>query len=353
MSHAGDPLSAGVSFVIPLYNGERTLGATLASVFAECHTRPFEVIVVDDGSSDASLRIVDGYVQGGALSLLHGEGRGASAAINLGILRARHDLIAQVDQDVALDPGWLERLTAELQSAPDVAAAQAHYRYSRADGVWARVMGLDLELRAARLPRLVDHVCTGNTLYRKSALIGVGLFDESLGYGYDNCMSYRLGQAGHRLVQCPEATGLHRWRADLRGYLLQQYGVATGRLDLIEKYPDRITGDQVSGPGMILHAAATAVALASLVVGVLCLALGAGAALPVAIAGSILALLALERGVAGVRATARSRDPVGLFFPVAHGLRDVAWVAAILAWLARRAFGRARMPGHSMLRVRG
>jgi hypothetical protein len=67
---------------------------------------------------------------------------------------------------------------------------------------------------------------------------------------------------------------------------------------------------------MILHAAATAVALASLVVGVLCLALGAGAALPVALAGSILALLALERGVAGVRATARSRDRWDCSFPL-------------------------------------
>lgn len=341
-----------MSFVIPVYNGERTLGATLTSVFEEVRARPFEVIVVDDGSSDASQQVLEPYAQTEAILLLRGEGRGAAAAINLGILRARHDLVAQVDQDVALDPGWLERLANALGSEPDVAAAQAHYRASRVDGLWARVMGLDLELRAARLARCVDHVCTGNTLFRKSALVAVGLFDESLGYGYDNCMSYRLGRAGYRLVQCSEATALHRWRSDLRGYLQQQFGVATGRLDLIAKYPDRITGDQVSGLGMILHAAATALALTSLVVGVLCLALGAGAAVPLGFAAGILSFLALERGIAGVRAASRSRDPVGLFFPVAHGLRDAAWVAAIIVWVARRVFGRARMPGHSMLRVR-
>jgi hypothetical protein len=284
---------------------------------------------------------------------VRGEGRGAAAAINLGIRRARYDLVAQVDQDVALDPGWLERLEAELGSAPDIAAAQAHYRVSRGDSVWARVMGLDLEQRASRLARHVDHVCTGNTLYRKSALVAVGLFDESLGYGYDNCMSYRLGRAGYRLVQCAEATGLHRWRTDLRGYLRQQFGVATGRLDLIEKYPDRATGDQVSGLGMILHAAATALSLASLVVGgVLCLVPGVSATVPFGLAVAVLVLLALERGCAGLRATARSGDPAGLLFAVAHGLRDAAWVAAIIVWLARRASGRARMPGHSMLRVR-
>src|SRR5262249_15238351 len=134
---------------------------------------------------------------------------------------------------------------------------------------------------------------------------------------------------------------------------LQQFGVATGRLDLIEKFPGRITGDQVSGLGMILHAVAAAPALASLVTGLLCLALGAGAAIPLlGLAFGILALLALERRVAGLRAAGGSRDPVGLLFPIAHLLRDAAWVAAIVVWLARRASGRARMPGHSMLRVR-
>jgi hypothetical protein len=345
-------LKAAVSFVIPVYNGERTLAATLESVLTEACARTCEVIVVDDGSSDASARILDRYAQSGALRLLRGEGRGAAAAINLGVRHARYDVVAQVDQDVALDPGWLERLEAELGSAPDVAAAQARYRASRADGLWARVMGLDLEQRAFRLARCVDHVCTGNTLYRKSALVAVGLFDESLGYGYDNCMSYRLGRAGYRLVRCVEATGLHRWRTDLRGYLRQQFGVATGRLDLIEKYPDRFTGDQVSGLGMIGHAAATALALASFVTGVLCLALGVSAAVPGGLAVSILALLALERGFSGVRACARSGDPVGLLFPVAHGLRDAAWVAAIVVWLGRRASGRARRPEQSMLRAR-
>ena len=347
-----DPKAAGVSFVIPVYNGERTLEATLASVFAEARARPFEVIVIEDGSSDGSTRILDRYRESEGLVLLRGEGRGAAAAINLGIRRARHEIIAQVDQDVALDPGWLARLAAELASGPDVAAAQGRYRASRADGWWARVMGLDLDLRASRLGRSVDHVCTGNTLYRRSALLAVGLFDEALGYGYDNCMSYRLGGAGYRLVQREDATALHRWRVDVRGYLAQQFGVATGRLDLIAKYPDRIGGDQVSGPGMILHAAASALALASLLSGALFFVFGADATPSLGLGLMILTLLALERSRAGLHAAARSGDPAGLLFPLAHALRDAAWVAALVVWLARRAIGQVRAPGHSMLRVR-
>ena len=311
------------------------------------------MIAVDDGSDDGSLRILEPHVRAGRVRLLRGEGRGAAAALNQGIRAARHEIVCQVDQDVVLDPGWLERLAAELASAPDVAAAQGRYRTLRGDGWWARVMGLDLDLRASRLPRCVDHVCTGNTAYRRSALQAVGLFDESLGYGYDNSMSYRLGEAGWRLVRCPAATAVHRWRPRLREYLLQQFGVAYGRLDLVAKHPGRIAGDQVSGPGMILHAAATSLAVALVAAGALAAALGASAAAPLSLALGLAIALALERAAAGLRAARRFGDPAGLLFPLAHLLRDLAWVAALAAWVGRRAALRPPVPRHSMVRQKG
>ena len=346
-----DASTPGVSFVIPVYDGARTLDAALAAVLAEARTRASEVIAVDDGSRDASLAILEPHVRAGRVRLLRGEGRGAAAALNLGIQRARHEIVCQVDQDVVLDPGWLARVVAELAFEPDVAAAQGRYRTLRGDGPWARVMGLDLDLRASRLPREVDHVCTGNTAYRRQALLEVGLFDEAMGYGYDNCLSYRLGDAGWRLLRCPEATAVHRWRPRLREYLRQQFGVAYGRLDLVAKHPAWIAGDQVSGPGMILHAAAMALAVALLAATGAAGALGAGAALPLALALATLVALAAERSAAGLRAALRFRDAAGLLFPFAHLLRDLAWVAAIAAWLGRRATLRTRLPRHSMLRA--
>jgi len=345
------PTTPGVSFVVPVYDGERTLDAALRSILAEIRDRPAEVLVVDDGSTDGSRRVVEGHLGSGRIELLQGAGRGAAAALNLGIRRARHEIVCQIDQDVAPDPGWLERLVAALGAGEEVAAAQGRYRVSRADGVLARVMALDLDLRTSRLPREVDHVCTGNTAYRRSALLRVGLFDESFGYGYDNCISYRLGRAGYRLVFCPEATSVHRWRSRLAAYLSQQFGVAYGRLDLVARYPERVLGDQVSGAGMILHAAGTAAALAAFAVAGLLAAAGASATAWLGLGACLLALLAAERTVAGLRAALRFRDPAGLLFPAVHLLRDLAWVAALLAWLPRRALGRARLPRHSMGRA--
>ena len=135
---------------------------------------------------------------------LDGPGRGIAAAINTGIRDARYPVICQIDQDVILDRGWLAVVLDALDD-PGVVAAQGHYQTPRDGGFWARVMGRDLEQRYRRMPsRDVDHVCTGNTAYRATALHQVGLLDESLGYGSDNDLSYRLKAAGHRLVFCPD-----------------------------------------------------------------------------------------------------------------------------------------------------
>ena len=150
---------------------------------------------------------------------------------------------------------------------PAVAAAQGHYRTAPDAGFWARMMGRDLEQRYRRIRGdEVDHVCTGNTAYRASALHQVGLLDETLGYGSDNDLSYRLTAAGHRLVFCRDAVSLHRWREDVAGYVRQQYGVGYGRLDLLARHPHRVGGDDVSGALMMAHGPLTFVAMAGLVV---------------------------------------------------------------------------------------
>src|SRR5262249_58446487 len=99
-----DASTPGVSFVIPVYNGARTLGSALASVLAQASGRACEVIAVDDGSDDGSLRILEPHVRAGRVRLLRGEGRGAAAALNQGIRAARHEIVCQVDPDLALAP---------------------------------------------------------------------------------------------------------------------------------------------------------------------------------------------------------------------------------------------------------
>src|SRR4029079_718347 len=233
----------------------------LASMVAEQDGRPFEIIAIEDGSIDGSLRILQNFHREGVVRLLPGPRRGAAAAINAGIREAVHPIICQVDQDVILQQGWLREL---LQSFcdPEVAAAQGHYTTHRDAGFWARATGRDLEHRYSRIRGpFIDHACTGNTAYLARALHQVGLLDERMGYGYDNDLSYRLHRSGYKLAFCRNAVSVHCWREGLRGYLRQQFGVGYGRLDVVARNAQRARGDEVSGTIMMLHAPAMTVSL--------------------------------------------------------------------------------------------
>jgi len=249
----------GMTVVVPVRNGAGTLADTLMAIASQAAgPRPVEIIVVDDGSRDRSRELVDAFARHTPVRVLEGPQRGAAAAVNCGIRAASHSVIAQIDQDVAIEPGWLERV-AELFADPRVGAVQGRYTTHPHDSFYARVMALDLEQRYDRLLADVDHVCTGNTAYRAAALTEVGLLNERLGYGYDNDLSYRLGSAGYRLLFCPEARSRHRWREGLAGYLSQQYGFGYGRIDVVSAHPERVGGDDVSPLAMMIHPVVAAV----------------------------------------------------------------------------------------------
>lgn len=333
-----------VSVVIPVHNAGAALVDTVRAVLAQ--TAPdtqLEVILVDDRSDDAAVELVRRTLPGVPLVVVEGEGRGAAAALNRGVAAARHPFIAQVDQDVVVGPEWLARLLLVMADA-DVAAAQGQYVTDPRASLLARVMGRDLQERYASLDCDTGHVCTGNVVYRAAAVRTDGGFDESLGYGYDNDMSYRLRAAGFKLRYVAAAQSTHRWREGLAGYVRQQYGFGYGRLDLVAKHRGRLAGDSVSPMVMMAHPVLTALALA----------LMAGAAVhPVvapAVYGGLLLILALavERTWVGARAAHRFGDWVPLLFPLVHLLRDLAWVAAIAVWLIRRAAGARAHPRHSM-----
>jgi cellulose synthase/poly-beta-1,6-N-acetylglucosamine synthase-like glycosyltransferase len=338
----------GVTVVVPVRNGAETLPETLAALAMQIGgPRPVEIVIVDDGSRDQSRAIVDDFARYMPLRVLDGPRRGAAAAVNCGIRAASHPVIAQIDQDVALEPGWLERVVT-LFDDPRVGAIQGRYTAHAGDSFFARVMALDLEQRYDRLGDDVDHVCTGNTVYRASALAAVGLLNEDLGYGYDNDLSYRLGAAGYRLLFCREARSRHRWREGLAGYLTQQYGFGYGRIDVVSAHPGRIAGDDVSPVGMMSHPVVAAVALLAAASWFWSRWLGLHAA-PVGWSAVALAAgLVIERGVAGVRAWRRYGDAAALGFPLVHLARDLAWVAAMVVWSCRRLRGRAGGPGASM-----
>ena len=338
----------GVSFVIPVRNGARWLERVLTAIRHQHWTEPVEIIAIDDGSTDESAAILSRHARLGGLRLLNGAGIGAAAAINLGLRACAHPLVAQVDQDVIISPDWLARLVPAFDD-PRTAAAQGRYVPGppTAD-IFSRVMALDLALRYRNLHRTSNHVCTGNSVYRRSALFGVGLFDETLGYGYDNDLSYRLVGAGYRLAYRHEAESVHVWREGIAGYVRQQFGFGYGRLDLLARHPSRVAGDDVSRLSMMLQTPLTALAMLAALSAVVARVLDSPSFILAAVALSAVALLVGERFVAGLRAAILFREPAGLCFVPVHIVRNVTWVAATIAWSVHRLSRRRPDPAHSM-----
>ena len=261
---------------------------------------------------------------------------------------------ARSDQDVILQRGWLAALLAGFDD-PEVAAVAGTLRHparapASGHAPWGATSNIDTRTFAGGY---VDHVCTGNTAYRARALHQVALLDENLGYGYDNDLSYRLHGRGYRLLFCREAISVHCWREGFAGYVRQQFGVGYGRLDVVARHPRRITGDDVSGTLMMLHAPAMLCAVAAVVAAAFAFALGNDGALLAAAGGAATAGLAVERAIGGVNAWRRTGDRAALGFSIAHLVRDLAWAMAIVSWSLRWALKRDRAPAHSMHRPAG
>jgi len=178
-----DPL---VSVVIPAYNSAAVLGDAIDSVMTQSYS-PIEIIVVDDGSSDATAKVVWNYSE---VRYLRQSNRGPSAARNHGIAEARGEYIAFLDADDV----WLPRKLAEQMSVLEYhsgaglvfadmqffsAAAAAQVSMFETHGFTAEFFGQDNRVIDApsKLVR-TNFIPTSTVLAPKSALVKAGGFDE-------------------------------------------------------------------------------------------------------------------------------------------------------------------------------
>lgn len=136
----------GVSIVIPNWNGGGKLEKTLASLFAQTRG-PDEILVVDNGSTDGSDTAAE---RAGVDVLRLGRNTGFAHAVNAGCERARHELVAVLNNDVELAPIWLERLAYALAE----------------DNAWFAAGKLYMAARPDTLDGTFDAVCRGGTSWR-------------------------------------------------------------------------------------------------------------------------------------------------------------------------------------------
>jgi len=318
---------------VPAYNAADTLAETLDAL--SCQTVDagrVEVVVVDDGSTDATAAVAAAR---GAM-VVRQENEGPAAARNAGALRATGDILVFTDADCTPFPDFLAQLTRPFDD-PAVSGVQGAYR-TRQTGLVARFAQLEFEDRyrfAAKFPCL-DLVATYAAAFRREVFVAQGGFDTSfpVADNEDTEFSYRLCRAGHRLVFAPRAMTYHRHPASLPGYLRIKARRAYWRLAACRAHPQKMLRDGYT-PGLLR--------LQTLLAG-LC---GLGILLwPVAAFGGALALVAGLALVASsapfTRLAARRDAPVAVVAPGIVCARAFAFALggglAVLSRLTGRTF---------------
>ncbi len=232
-----------ISIVIAARNAAATIAAQLDAICAQETALAWEVVVVDDESTDGTRAIVDEYAaKWPNIRMISGRGLGVSAARNAGIKASSAPAIVTVDADDVVAQGWLSAMAAALNEAPLVAGALEIRSLNPARVIDTR--GSRLTLGPGSYSGIFQFAHSCNLGVQRRVLDTVGGFDESLTAGEDIEFSYRCWRNGIHLAYAESAVVHYRYRTTLRG--LWKQGIAYGRIRPLLRR--RFTADGISVP---------------------------------------------------------------------------------------------------------
>ena len=198
-------VTPAISVVMPVYNAALYLRQALDSVLAQTFT-DFEVVVIDDGSTDDSSAMLDDYARRDArVNVFHRENRGITATRNELITRCRGEFMAVFDSDDVCLPVRFERQLAHLRANPDVTCLGAAWELIDDHGRRLTKITPPLADADVQAVALKGHspMCHSATIMRLDAVRRVGGYDPGLQQAEDLDLYLRLGELG-RIENLPE-----------------------------------------------------------------------------------------------------------------------------------------------------
>lgn len=229
------------SVIIPAYNAERTIGKCLEGLQKQSF-RGFETIVVDDGSTDSTVSIVKRFKE---VKLIQQNHAGPAVGRNNGASKASGEILVFTDSDCVPQGDWLEQMLKPFEDK-DIAGVQGRYRSSQ-PGIMARFGQLEIEKRYARMERLgyIDFIGSYSAAYRKKVFDELQGFDVSfpMASGEDTDFSFRVNEAGYRMLFNSRAITMHHHPVGLKRYLKVKFYRAYWRTKIYKRHPGKVLRD--------------------------------------------------------------------------------------------------------------
>jgi lipopolysaccharide/colanic/teichoic acid biosynthesis glycosyltransferase/GT2 family glycosyltransferase len=236
------------SVVVPVYNGSGVIARCLNALIGQTisPTR-YEVIVVDDGSTDNTAAVVAAWADRHpqcTLTFLQQANTGPGGARNLGARHARAELLLFTDADCAPVPEWMEHLLTPFCDDQIIGAKGTYVTEQRS--LVPCFVQAEYEDRYDRMrgAQQIDFIDTYSAAYRRNVFLENGGFDPIfVGSCEDQEFSFRLAQKGYRLVFAPGARVSHIHDVDAREYFRRKYNIGFWKALLTRCHPERMVQD--------------------------------------------------------------------------------------------------------------
>jgi glycosyltransferase involved in cell wall biosynthesis len=228
--------------IVPAYNAATTLHSCLEALVHQSVPREnYEIVVVDDGSTDTTSSIAKIF----DVHYVFQPNQGPATARNNGARMAQGDFILFTDSDCLPEYIWIEEMVRPFVD-PEVVAVKGAYR-TRQRELAARFAQAEFEDRYDLLEQSlsIDMIDTYSAAFRKNVFLQVGGFDQGfpVADNEDTELSYRLAAAGHKLVFNSKARVYHVHPNTLMNYLELKFRRGYWRMVVYSRYPNKAVKD--------------------------------------------------------------------------------------------------------------